>query len=157
MDDVAGCAKLNFGEKDTLKGWVEKFEHFKCYPIMGKLIPNDKLPSPDRVVPKEELENNDGTGDISDGYAAPSIYLGAKGKVYDMSFGGVAFYGPGCSYNLFAGKDASRSLALMSFNPSDIENSSISDLTEKQLKILSDWCVTFEERKGYPCVGLLPK
>lgn len=157
MDDVAGCAKLNFGEKDSLQGWIEKFRHLKCYPVMGKLVPNDKLPSPNRVVPKEELKKNNGVGEIPDGYAAAPIYLGAKGKVYDMSFGGAAFYGPGCSYNLFAGKDASRSLALMSFDPSDIENSSIDDLTDKQLKILNDWCVTFEERKGYPCIGLLPK
>lgn len=155
LDDVAGCANLNFGEKDSLDGWIEKFTHFKCYPIVGKLVTNDMLPSADRTVSKDELEKCDGTGEVPDGYAAAPIYLGAKGKVYDMSFGGIEFYGPGCSYNLFAGKDASRALALMSFNPADINNPSIADLTDKQQKILNDWCKTFEQKKGYPCVGLL--
>lgn len=157
LDDVSGCANLNYGEKDSLDGWIEKFTHYKCYPIMGKLIPKDKMPSADRIVSKDELEKNNGTGEVPDGYAAAPIYIGAHEKIYDMSFGGIEFYGPGCSYNLFAGKDASRALALMSFNPADIQNPSIDDLTEKQRKIMLDWCKTFEERKGYPCVGQLPK
>lgn len=157
LDDVTGCANLNWGEKDSLDGWIDKFTHFKCYPIVGKLIPNDKMPSVDRVVSREELEKNNGTGEIPEGYATAPIYLGAKGKVFDVSFGGVEFYGPDCSYNTFAGKDASRALALMSFNPKDIENPSLDDLTDKQVAVLTDWCKTFEERKGYPCVGRLPK
>lgn len=35
-------------------------------------------------------------------------------KVYDMSYGGGAMYGPGKSYNLFAGRDASVALAKVS-------------------------------------------
>lgn len=33
------------------------------------------------------------------------------GQVYDVSFGGVDFYGPGKPYNFMAGKDAARALA----------------------------------------------
>jgi hypothetical protein len=33
-----------------------------------------------------------------------STLLGALGKVFDASFGGVIFYGAGCSYNAFAGE-----------------------------------------------------
>lgn len=32
-------------------------------------------------------------------------------QVYDMSYGGIAMYGPGNTYNLFAGRDASVALA----------------------------------------------
>ena len=32
-------------------------------------------------------------------------------QVYDMSYGGASMYGPGKSYNLFAGRDASVALA----------------------------------------------
>lgn len=35
-------------------------------------------------------------------------------QVYDMSYGGGSMYGPGKSYNLFAGRDASVALAKVS-------------------------------------------
>jgi hypothetical protein len=45
----------------------------------------------------------------------------------------------------------------MSFDPADLENSSIDDLEDKQKKILEDWIKTFEEKKAYPIVGRLEK
>jgi len=157
LDDMAGCSTLNHGERMELENWIEKFTHYRRYPVLGRLVPDDKLPSPNRIVSKEELAMNDGSGKIPEGYAAAPIYLGAGDKIYDASFGGVAFYGPGCAYNRFAGKDASRALAKMSFETKDTDKPDVSDLTEKEQKILSDWITTFEERKGYPCVGLLLK
>ena len=148
LDDMAGCSTLNHGERMELENWIEKFTYSRCYPILGKLIPDDKLPSPDRMLSKEELAKYDGSGEVPEGYATAPIYLGAGDKVYDVSFGGVAFYGPGCSYNRFAGKDASRALAKMSFDPEDTENTDVSDLSDKQRKVLDDWIKTFEERKG---------
>ena len=108
---------------------------------------------------REEMAKCTGATDepIPEGYATQSIYLGAGDKVYDVSFGGVDFYGPGCGYNRFAGKDASRALAKMSFEPADLENTSVDDLEEKQKKVLSDWIKTFEVRKGYPIVGKIKK
>lgn len=156
VDDLAGCNKLNFGEKNALDEWIEKFTYFKPYPIMGRLVPGDVLPSSDRVVSIEELAKNDGSGDAPEGYAAAPIYLGAGGKVFDVSFGGIGFYGEGGGYNRFAGKDASRALAKMSFDPADTENPDISNLTEKERKVMDDWVKTFEEKKLYPIVGRLP-
>ena len=44
----------------------------------------------------------------------------------------------------------------MSFDPADTANPvSLEDLIEKEKKILDDWVKTFEDRKGYPCVGRL--
>lgn len=158
LDDIAGCSKLNAGEKDVLDDWIEKFTYYRDYPIKGRLVSQDLIPSSDRIISKEELSKNDGTSEaIPKGYAATPIYVGVKDKVFDVSFGGVAMYGKGCSYFRFAGKDVSRALAKMSFDPNDIDNPSVSDLEESKLKILDDWYKTYEEKKLYPCVGRLEK
>lgn len=155
LDDLDGCTKLNYGEKEELDNWINKFEHWRCYPIKGRLIPDCKLPDPDRILSLEDLWNNNGEGQVPEGYASAPIYIGAHDKVYDVSFGGVSFYGKGCSYNVFAGRDAARALATMSLDPEVAKNPDISDLTEKQIKVLNDWKNTFEERKLYPVVGRL--
>mmetsp|Transcript_13345 Transcript_13345/g.25046 ORF Transcript_13345/g.25046 Transcript_13345/m.25046 type:complete len:288 (-) Transcript_13345:74-937(-) len=155
LDDLDGCTKLNYGEKEELDNWINKFEHWRCYPIKGRLIPDCKLPDPDRILSLEDLWNNNGEGQVPEGYASAPIYIGAHDKVYDVSFGGVSFYGKGCSYNVFAGRDAARALATMSLDPEVAKNPDISDLTEKQIKVLNDWKKTFEERKLYPVVGRL--
>jgi membrane-associated progesterone receptor component len=155
LDDLDGCKALNFGEKEELENWINKFEHWRNYPIRGRLIPNDKMPDSERFLSEEELWKNNGDGEMPEGYATAPIYIGAHDKVYDMSFGGVSFYGKGCSYNGFAGRNAARALALMSLDPADAKNSDISDLTPKQIGIMNDWKKTFEERKGYPIVGKL--
>lgn len=157
IGDLSGCDSLNFGEKSELDGWIEKFQYYRSYPIKGRLVPDELIPSADRTLSKEELAKYNGSVDAPEGYATAPIYVGAGGKVFDMSFGGVIFYGPGGSYHQFAGVDASRALAKMSFDPKDIENPTTGDLTEKEKKVLDDWIKTFEERKHYPCVGLLEK
>jgi len=162
LDDLSACDTLGAGDKVELESWLEKFEHYRCYPIKGKLVPDAKLPSPDKTISIEELEKYDGNnkdvpkGDHA-GYATYPIYVGALDKVYDMSFGGVEMYGKDGPYNRFAGRDVSRALALMSFDPKDVENTDITDLAEKQVKVLKDWMKTFEEKKGYPVVGRLDK
>jgi membrane-associated progesterone receptor component len=158
LDDLEGCSTiLNHGEKCELHSWIEKFRDFRCYPVMGRLVPDSKLPSADRIVSIEELAQHDGTSsEIPEGYAAVPIYLGAGGKVFDVSFGGIEFYGPKGGYHRFAGKNASRALAKMSFDPADTANPvSLEDLTEKEKQTLNDWVKTFEDRKCYPCVGRL--
>jgi len=155
LDDMAACKSLNFGEKNELENWCQKFQHYRNYPIVGRLVPDSDLPDPTRVLTKKDLVKYSGEGDIPVGYASAPNYLGAGGKVYDVSFGGVTFYGKGCSYNRFAGKDASRALAKMSFDPKDTENTDLSDLSDKERSVLSDWIKTFEERKNYPVVGVL--
>lgn len=153
--DLSACKSLSTSEQSDLEDWIERFKKERRYTVLGRLVPDDLLPSSDRTISKEELSSHIGTGEIHDGYAHAPIYLGVSGKVYDVSFGGVMFYGPGGGYARFAGKDASRALAKMSFDPKDTEDPDISELTEKEKKILNDWIKTFEERKMYPCVGRL--
>ena len=44
----------------------------------------------------------------------------------------------GSGYHVFAGKECSRALALMSLKPEDC-NSNLDDLDESKLKVLGDW------------------
>jgi len=156
IDDLGACSSLNFGEREELENWIVKFRDYRHYPILGQLV----HPAPggnDAIVSAEELRTADGTQGCPEGYATPPIYVAMSNRVYDVSFGGVEFYGVGRGYEKFAGRDVSRALAKMSFDPSDLENTDTSDLSESQIKVLNDWIKTFEEKKGYPCAGVLKK
>lgn len=159
LNDLSGCKDLNFGEKDELESWIDKFTHYRNYPIKGRYVPDDDLDLlKSRTLTREDLSKHKGDAEeIPEGYATAPIYIGAGDKVFDASFGGVEFYGPSGGYNKFAGRDISRALAKMSFNPEDLESTKTDDLEEKQIKILNDWIKTFEEKKGYPIVGNLGK
>jgi membrane-associated progesterone receptor component len=160
LDNLAGCQDLNFGERTELDNWIEKFQFYRCYPIKGKLVPDASLPDPNRELTAADLAPYTGElaeADLPEGYAAAPIYVGARDKVYDVSFGGTTFYGVGGPYHKFAGRDASRSLAKMSLDIADLENPDISALTEKEDKVLNDWIKTFAERKTYPVVGKLKR
>lgn len=154
LDNVKACSELNFGEKAELDGWMEKFQYYRGYPIVGRLITD--LPDSERTISLEELAKQTGANDeIPEGYATAPIYVAVDGLVFDMSFGGVGFYGPGGPYTKFAGRDATRALALMKIDAVEEESADISDCTEKQVKTMRDWVKTFRERKKYPIVGRL--
>ncbi|XP_058727362.1 probable steroid-binding protein 3 isoform X2 [Vicia villosa] len=79
------------------------------------------------------------------------ILISVRGQIYDVS-DGRNFYGPGGSYTMFAGRECSRALALLSFKPRDI-NGNLEGLDESELTILEDWEYKFMEK--YPKVGRL--
>ncbi|VAH90441.1 unnamed protein product [Triticum turgidum subsp. durum] len=83
---------------------------------------------------------------------AKSILIAIRGQVYDVSRGRL-FYGPQGPYSLFAGRDASRALALMSFDLNDLTGD-LEGLSPDELEVLQDWEEKFKER--YPVVGHLP-
>ncbi|KAI3501641.1 hypothetical protein L1887_29562 [Cichorium endivia] len=93
----------------------------------------------------DQLKQYDGTD------PSKPIYIGVRGRIFDVSTA-KSFYGPGGSYAMFAGKDASRALAKMSKNDEDVIGS-LDGLTEKELGILADWEKKFEAK--YPIVGSL--
>ncbi|KAJ6851654.1 membrane steroid-binding protein 1-like [Iris pallida] len=64
------------------------------------------------------------------------------------------FYGPGGQYALFAGKDASRALAKMSFEERDLTGD-ISGLGPSELDALNDWEYNFMSK--YTKVGTVKK
>jgi membrane-associated progesterone receptor component len=160
LDQDCDDLTLTSDELSTLQGWIDKFINSRQYPIVGRLILDKKLTKlRDRVLTRQDLALNDGSlsTDIPEGYATQPIYVGVGNKVFDVSFGGVDFYGPKGGYNLFAGRDVSRALAKMSFAPEDTENTKTDDLNEKQKNDLHDWIVTFQEKKKYPVMGVLEK
>ncbi|KAJ7073037.1 cytochrome b5 [Mycena amicta] len=77
------------------------------------------------------------------------IYLSIKGTVFDVSRN-RAVYGPGASYNIFAGKDASKGLGMSSLKDDDALPD-YSGLDEKDMKVLDDWYTFFIKR--YNIVG----
>lgn len=80
------------------------------------------------------------------------IYIGLLDEVYDVS-SKRDFYGPGEGYHLFAGRDASRALAKMSFEKEDLENEDLSDLGFMDQETLQDWVTKFSVYNQYPNVG----
>ncbi|KAK3405300.1 membrane steroid-binding protein 2 [Eucalyptus grandis] len=72
------------------------------------------------------------------------LLMAIKGQIYDVS-GSRMFYGPGGPYALFAGRDASRALALLSFDARDLTGN-IEGLGEPELEVLQDWEYKFMEK-----------
>lgn len=157
LDNLDGVKDLNFGEKTELEGWLDKFTHYRPYPIKGTFIPDNQLPDPQRILTLDDLEKNNGSQEVPDGYSAAPIFIGAGDKVFDVSFGGSTFYGSGGPYHKFSGKDATRALGKMSLADEDVATADTSDFEEKHHKTLNDWIKTFEQRKKYPIVGRLKK
>uniref|UniRef100_A0ACD5TNU3 Uncharacterized protein n=1 Tax=Avena sativa TaxID=4498 RepID=A0ACD5TNU3_AVESA len=79
--------------------------------------------------------------------------MAIKGQIYDVSQSRM-FYGPGGPYALFAGKDASRALAKMSFEPEDLTGD-ISGLGPFELSALQDWEYKFVSK--YVKVGSIER
>ncbi|CAA0836600.1 Membrane steroid-binding protein 2 [Striga hermonthica] len=65
------------------------------------------------------------------------LLMAIKGQIYDVTQSRM-FYGPGGPYALFAGKDASRALAKMSFEEKDL-NGDLTGLGVFELEALQDW------------------
>lgn len=84
-----------------------------------------------------------------DGRDGGPIYVAIKGVVFDVS-AKREMYGPGKSYNVFAGKDASCALGRSSLKKEDA-HADYSQLNSEELKVLNDWDLFF--RKRYNIVG----
>ncbi|KAK9479270.1 cytochrome b5-like heme/steroid binding domain-containing protein [Lipomyces japonicus] len=84
-----------------------------------------------------------------DGVSNPLIYVAVNGTVFDVSRQ-AKVYGPGGSYNVFAGKDGSRGLAKSSLKLEEAV-ADITGLGEGELTVLNDWFSYFSQR--YNVVG----
>jgi membrane-associated progesterone receptor component len=79
------------------------------------------------------------------------ILFAVQGKVFDVTRG-RDFYGPDGPYGLFAGKDCTRALAKMSFDPDECVGDT-SGLDAYELEKLEEWVLNFEAK--YPVLGAL--
>ncbi|KAG6502612.1 hypothetical protein ZIOFF_034897 [Zingiber officinale] len=98
-------------------------------------------------VAEEELLAYDGSD------PKKPLLMAIKGQIYDVTQSRM-FYGPGGPYALFAGKDASRALAKMSFEPKDLTGD-LSGLGPFELEALQDWEYKFMSK--YVKVGTIKK
>lgn len=109
----------------------------------------EPLPPPVQLgeITEDELKQYDGSD------AKKPLLMAIKGQIYDVSQSRM-FYGPGGPYALFAGKDASRALAKMSFEEKDLTGD-ISGLGPFELEALQDWEYKFMGK--YVKVGTIKK
>jgi membrane-associated progesterone receptor component len=107
------------------------------------------LPPPVQLgeITEDELKDYDGTD------PKKPLLMAIKGQIYDVSQSRM-FYGPGGPYALFAGKDASRALAKMSFEDKDL-NGDTAGLGVFELEALQDWEYKFMSK--YVKVGSIKK
>ncbi|KAM7273280.1 hypothetical protein ACFE04_027944 [Oxalis oulophora] len=105
------------------------------------------LPPPVQLgeITEEELKGYDGSD------PKKPLLMAIKAQIYDVSQSRM-FYGPGGPYALFAGKDASRALAKMSFEEKDLTGD-ISGLGPFELEALQDWEYKFMSK--YVKVGTI--
>ncbi|XP_010426390.1 PREDICTED: membrane steroid-binding protein 2-like [Camelina sativa] len=110
---------------------------------------SDPLPPPVQLgeITEEDLKLYDGSD------SKKPLLMAIKGQIYDVSQSRM-FYGPGGPYALFAGKDASRALAKMSFEEQDLTGD-ISGLGAFELDALQDWEYKFMSK--YVKVGTIQK
>lgn len=96
-------------------------------------VETEPLPPPVQLgeITDDELKQFDGSD------PKKPLLMAIKGQIYDVSQSRM-FYGPGGPYALFAGKDASRALAKMSFEEQDLTGD-ISGLGPFELEALQDW------------------
>lgn len=148
---------LSAAERDELANWEFKF-HTKGYPIVGKLVVPPPPPAGGAApMSLAELKKHDGSAAVEGtGRVDPPLYVGCRGKVFDVSFGGNEMYKKGATYHLFVGIDASKALAKMKFDEEFLKSRDLSDLSADELAVLDDWADRFENKKLYPVVGLLP-
>ena len=79
------------------------------------------------------------------------LLLAIRGEVYDVGRG-RDFYGPGGPYGMFAGKDCTRALAKVAFDP-ELFTGDIEGLDQDELDKLDEWIEMFEGK--YRRVGRL--
>ncbi|KAM0949457.1 putative cytochrome b5-like heme/steroid binding domain-containing protein [Dioscorea sansibarensis] len=121
-------------------------------PVRTREVKSDEsepLPPPVQLgeITEEELRVYDGSD------SKKPLLMAIKGQIYDVTQSRM-FYGPGGPYALFAGKDASRALAKMSFEEQDLTGD-ISGLGPFELEALQDWEYKFMSK--YVKVGTVKK
>lgn len=122
-------------------------DDYKAVREMEQVVQQDMTREPVQLgqVTEEQLRAYDGSD------PKKPLLMAIKGQIYDVSRGRM-FYGPGGPYAMFAGRDATRALALMSFDHQDLTGNT-EGLTDTDLEVLQDWELKFAEK--YPKVGVL--
>ncbi|PIA17790.1 cytochrome b5 [Coemansia reversa NRRL 1564] len=106
------------------------------------------IPRKQRVFTQLELLQYDGTN------PEQPILLAIEGDVYDVTLGS-GFYGPGSSYHLFAGRDASRAFGTNCLSRNDHLTHDTRGLSEGELAGIRGWHRLFDNHQRYVKVGVV--
>ncbi|KAJ2725708.1 hypothetical protein GGI07_001076 [Coemansia sp. Benny D115] len=80
------------------------------------------------------------------------LLLAIEGDVYDVT-AGWGFYGPGSTYNLFVGRDASRAFGTNCLSRDDHLTHDTRGLSEKEMAAIKGWHKLFDNHQKYVKVG----
>jgi len=122
--------------KKSLQTWVDRLT--AKYDVVGELI------RPLRLTLDELRE--------FDGRDGGKIFVSLSRQIIDVT-DGAAIYGPGGSYSLFAGRDVTKSLALMDLSEESLDQPQYMPDTENAKKNLESWWQRLTSK--YPHVGEL--
>ena len=109
----------------------------------SKVVPRGYQPRQIGEITLEELSKCTGDDPFR------PILMAVRGKVYDVTEA-RNFYGPGKSYNVYAGREAARALGKMTLAEADC-TADIDDFTEKEMATLEQWETKFASK--YKVVG----
>ncbi|XP_010442745.1 PREDICTED: membrane steroid-binding protein 1-like [Camelina sativa] len=140
---------LAFAIYQVVSGWfASPFDDVRRHQRARSLAQEEEeppIPQPVQVgeITEDELKQYDGSD------PQKPLLMAIKHQIYDVTQSRM-FYGPGGPYALFAGRDASRALAKMSFEEKDL-TWDISGLGPFELEALQDWEYKFMSK--YAKVG----
>ena len=100
-----------------------------------------------RNISPRELKNFNGS-------EGNSIYIAIKGVIYDVSCASE-LYGPDGTYSCYAGREAGKAMAKMSFDESDFDRFDLDSLSVYERECLKAWITKFTVQRQYPIVGKL--
>lgn len=118
----------------SLEGWFKRLT--SKYPVVGELVPP-------LLLTLDELRDFDGA-------RQKRILLSLSGRVIDVTEGSAS-YGPGGSYNSFAGRDVTKALALMDLKEECLGHPDWEPDSEDSKKSLASWWKRLTAK--YPEVG----
>ncbi|KAJ1813620.1 hypothetical protein LPJ56_003337, partial [Coemansia sp. RSA 2599] len=104
------------------------------------------VPRKQRVFTQAELAKYDGSS------PELPLLLAIEGDVYDVS-AGWGFYGPGSTYHIFVGRDASRAFGTNCLSREDHLTHDTRGLTEAELAGIRGWHSLFDNHQRYVKVG----
>lgn len=101
---------------------------------------------PQRDFTIDQLRDYDGTD-------KKPIYIALNREVFDVS-AAVEFYGEGSGYHCFAGREASRAMAKLSFDEIELSNPNIDDLGPFEKSTLDEWYQKFKVDYNYFSINI---
>ncbi|KAJ4956037.1 hypothetical protein NE237_012820 [Protea cynaroides] len=148
---LALALALAFAFYYAISGFFSSPEAPRMTRGMARALREELKPLPPPVplgeITEEELKVYDGSD------PEKPLLMAIKGRIYDVSQSRM-LYGPGGPYALFAGKDATRALAKMSFEEKDLTRD-LAGLSSFELHSLQDWQYKF--RGKYVMVGTVKR